>query len=158
MCKGQVWAHHPSSFSLDQRSLIIAKLPQDCFRESKSAPPHRWDQAPRRGGPGLRPRHRLRLGCGSYSYRRRGVDPSQALVTPGRVGVDLDGLLLSTLDAIGGVQSPGGSCAWHVLGLETPLKNLGADSQAGPGRPHRQNGLTGILVADLGFLKSHYIL
>ena len=65
--------------------------------------------------------------------------------------------VLSALDALGGVQSPGGSCAWHVLGLETTLKTW-ALTRGWAGRRIDKMVATGILIADLGILKSHYIL
>ena len=65
--------------------------------------------------------------------------------------------VLSGLDALGGMQSPGGSCAWHVLGCEMPLKTW-ALSCGWAGRRVDKAIAAGILIADLGILKEYYRL
>jgi hypothetical protein len=53
--------------------------------------------------------------------------------------------------SVGGLASPGGSCLWHVVGLETPLKQWAAE-QGWCGRRVAPEAASGILVAVLGIL------
>ncbi len=55
------------------------------------------------------------------------------------------------LDALGGLASPAGSCAWHVLGFGESLRAW-ALSRGWQGKPMRQEAAQGILVAALGVL------
>jgi hypothetical protein len=55
------------------------------------------------------------------------------------------------LDALGGINSPAGSCAWHVVGCERSLRDWGL-RQRWSGRPLPQGHAQGILVAALGIL------
>jgi hypothetical protein len=63
--------------------------------------------------------------------------------------------VMSAIDALGGIVSPGGSCAWHVLGLELPLTRWALEIGWGPRRVSRL-AASGILLADLGILRAHY--
>ena len=56
-----------------------------------------------------------------------------------------------TLEALGGINSPAGSCAWHVIGCERSLQDW-ALRQRWSGRPLPQGHAQGILVATLGIL------
>jgi hypothetical protein len=58
-----------------------------------------------------------------------------------------------TLQALGGISSPAGSCIWHVVGLQRSLREW-ALRQGWNGRPVRQEQAQGILVAALGVLAS----
>jgi hypothetical protein len=55
--------------------------------------------------------------------------------------------------ALGGISSPGGSCVWHVVGLQRSVREW-AIRQGWGGRPVRQEQAQGILVAALGILVS----
>jgi hypothetical protein len=59
------------------------------------------------------------------------------------------------LDALGGHGSPAGSCVWHVIGMQTSMREW-ALRQGWGGRPVRQESAQGILVAALGVLVKHY--
>ena len=59
------------------------------------------------------------------------------------------------LDALGGHGSPAGSCVWHVVGMQTSIREW-ALRQGWGGRPVRQESAQGILVAALGVLAKHY--
>ena len=56
-----------------------------------------------------------------------------------------------TLQALGGISSPAGSCVWHVVGLQRSVREW-AMRQGWGGRPVRQEQAQGILVAALGVL------
>jgi hypothetical protein len=55
------------------------------------------------------------------------------------------------LEVLGGINSPAGSCAWHVVGCERSLQDW-ALRQRWSGRPLPQGHAHGILVATLGIL------
>ncbi|HEX6010358.1 MAG TPA: DUF6456 domain-containing protein [Geminicoccaceae bacterium] len=57
--------------------------------------------------------------------------------------------------ALGGHDSPAGSCAWHVLGCGRSVREW-ALRQGWGGRPVRQEQAQGMLVAALGLLAAHY--
>lgn len=59
------------------------------------------------------------------------------------------------LAALGGQDSAAGSCAWHVLGCETSIREW-ATRQGWGGRAVDHNQARGILVATLGVLAAHY--
>lgn len=59
------------------------------------------------------------------------------------------------LDALGGHGSPAGSCVWHVVGMQTSVREW-ALRQGWGGRPVRQENAQGILVAALGVLAKHF--
>jgi len=59
-----------------------------------------------------------------------------------------------TIQAVGGIASPAGSCLWHVLGWERPVKEW-AFEQGWSGRRVSQEAASGILIAALGALESH---
>ena len=59
------------------------------------------------------------------------------------------------LDALGGMASPGGSCVWHVVGLQSSLREW-ALRQGWNGRPMQLNQATGVLLTALGILAVHY--
>jgi hypothetical protein len=60
-----------------------------------------------------------------------------------------------TLEALGGIGSPAGSCVWHVVGLQRSVREW-AIRQGWGGRPVRQEQAQGILVAGLGILAGHF--
>ena len=60
----------------------------------------------------------------------------------------------STLEALGGISSPAGSCVWHVVGLQRSVREW-AIRQGWGGRPIDQKQATGILVAALGVMAAH---
>ncbi len=57
--------------------------------------------------------------------------------------------------ALGGHDSPAGSCAWHVLGRGCSVREW-ALRQGWGGRQVRQEQAQGMLVAALGLLAAHY--
>ena len=57
--------------------------------------------------------------------------------------------------ALGGHDSPAGSCTWHVLGCGWSVREW-ALRQGGGGRPVRQEQAQGWLVATLKLLSAHY--
>src|SRR5438552_19095970 len=57
-----------------------------------------------------------------------------------------------TIQAVGGIASPAGSCLWHVLGWERPVKEWALE-QGWSGRRVSQEAASGILVAALGALE-----
>ena len=59
------------------------------------------------------------------------------------------------LAALGGMASPGGSCVWHVVGLQMSLREW-AMQQGWNGRPLRRGEASGILLSALGMLAVHY--
>jgi hypothetical protein len=59
------------------------------------------------------------------------------------------------LDALGGLGSPGGSCVWHVVGLQRSIREW-AMRQGWGGKPVRVEHAQGILVAALGVLAGWY--
>ena len=59
------------------------------------------------------------------------------------------------LAALGGISSPAGSCVWHVVGLQSSIREW-AIRRGWAGRPIDQKEAKGILVAALGMLASHY--
>jgi hypothetical protein len=59
------------------------------------------------------------------------------------------------IQGVGGIGSPGGSCLWHVLGWERSLKEW-ALQQGWSGRRVSQESASGILIAALGALESHF--
>lgn len=59
------------------------------------------------------------------------------------------------LQALGGTNSPAGSCVWHVVGCELTLKDW-ALRQGWSGRSVSQEAASGILIGALGVLQAHY--
>jgi hypothetical protein len=84
---------------------------------------------------------------------------------PNRGAVGLGAPPLRTIDAqqrtwnalvaVGGPGSAGGSCLWHVVGLEQTLKQWALE-QGWNGRRVSQEAASGILIAALGALEAHY--
>jgi hypothetical protein len=60
-----------------------------------------------------------------------------------------------TMQALGGIGSPAGSCIWHVVGLQRSVREW-AIRQGWGGRPVRQEQAQGILIAALGMLAGHF--
>ncbi len=59
------------------------------------------------------------------------------------------------VQAVGGIASPAGSCLWHVLGWERSLKEWALERGWSGHRVH-QTAASGILIAALGTLESHF--
>jgi hypothetical protein len=57
--------------------------------------------------------------------------------------------------AVGGIASPAGSCLWHVVGWERSLKDWALE-QGWAGRRVSQEAASGILIAALGALETHF--
>jgi hypothetical protein len=57
----------------------------------------------------------------------------------------------AAMQALGGINSPAGSCVWHVVGLQRSVREW-ALRQGWNGRSVRQERAQGILVAALGML------
>ena len=95
------------------------------------------------------------------TFRLAALDPLRAASlerVAGTAGLDSGDARLAArrrlghaLDALGGLASPAGSCAWHVLGLGESLRAW-ALGRGWQGRALRQEAAQGILVAALGVL------
>jgi hypothetical protein len=59
-----------------------------------------------------------------------------------------------SLEALGGISSPAGSCVWHVVGLQRSVREW-AMRQGWGGRPVEHKAAAGILIAALGVLAAH---
>jgi len=59
------------------------------------------------------------------------------------------------LEALGGAQSPAGSCIWHVVGSEWSVKDW-ALREGWRGKSMKPDTASGILVGALGVLQAHY--
>jgi len=59
----------------------------------------------------------------------------------------------AAMQALGGINSPAGSCVWHVVGLQRSVREW-ATRRGWSGRPVRQEQAQGILIAALGVLAS----
>ncbi len=71
--------------------------------------------------------------------------------------IDARRRVLAAMDALGGHDSPAGSCIWFVVGLEMSVREW-AMRQGWSGRPVHSPVAQGILVAGLGTLASHFRL
>jgi hypothetical protein len=58
------------------------------------------------------------------------------------------------LDALGGLHSPCGACAWFVLGLDMSMREW-ALRQGWVGKPIREEVAKGVLLGTLGALANH---
>ena len=63
--------------------------------------------------------------------------------------------VLSAMDILGGLDSPGGSSVWHVLGLECSIREWGSQ-QGWQGRPIAPAQAQGMFTAALAVLAMHY--
>ncbi|MBR0670511.1 hypothetical protein [Neoroseomonas soli] len=63
--------------------------------------------------------------------------------------------VLAAMDALGGHDSPAGSCAWFVVGLEMSVREWAA-RRGWSGKPVPQPIAGGILIAALGILAMHF--
>jgi hypothetical protein len=109
----------------------------------------------------------LDAGCGfQRSFILAQFDPLRAvdlLRVPGRGGEPEPGNVQlaarnrvhRALLALGGHDSPAGSCAWDILGCGLSVREW-ALRQGWSGRPVRQEHAQGMLVAALGLLAAHY--
>jgi hypothetical protein len=59
-----------------------------------------------------------------------------------------------SLEALGGLSSPAGSCVWHVVGLQRSVREW-AMRQGWAGRPVDHKAAAGILIAGLGMLAAY---
>ena len=91
-----------------------------------------------------------------------GMTTSALLRLPGKTAehlaehsVDARRRVAIALDALGGHDSAGGSCAWHVLGLECSVREW-AMRRGWSGRPIGAPQAQGILIATLGVLAGHF--
>jgi hypothetical protein len=89
-----------------------------------------------------------RLRLGERSLRPEGDGPALRIEAA-------RGAVWRAIQAAGGIASPAGSCLWHVLGWERSLKEW-ALQQGWSGRRVSQESASGILIAALGALESHF--
>jgi hypothetical protein len=95
----------------------------------------------------------------------RALDPSEMSLSdkPAARGDRAPGLraeaartvVWQAIRAVGGIASPAGSCLWHVVGWERSLKEW-AQEQGWAGRRVSQEAASGILIAVLGALETHF--
>jgi len=96
-------------------------------------------------------------------FQRACLDPLKAADvlrdSPGSVGphgsVFARRRVAAALDALGGIGSPCGSCAWFVLGADLSL-NQWCIREGWSGRPLRHDVGKGILCGALGLLAAHF--
>ena len=96
-------------------------------------------------------------------FQRACLDPLKAADvlrdSPGSVGphgsVFARRRVAAALDALGGISSPCGSCAWFVLGADLSL-NQWARREGWANRPIRHDVAKGTLVGALGVLAGHF--
>jgi hypothetical protein len=69
--------------------------------------------------------------------------------------IDARRRVFAAIDALGGHDSPAGSCVWFVVGLEMSVREWSA-RRGWSGRPVPQPIAGGILVAVLGVLAAHF--
>jgi hypothetical protein len=69
--------------------------------------------------------------------------------------IDARDRVWSAIIALGGIASPAGCCAWHVLGLQEALADW-AVREGWRGKPMDRRRAGGILVGALGVLQAHY--
>ena len=91
-----------------------------------------------------------------------GLSKSSLLSTPGATAdrlsehhMDARRKVAAALDALGGHDSAAGSCAWHVIGLESSVREW-AMRQGWQGRPVPPPQAQGMLVATLSVLAGHF--
>ena len=91
-----------------------------------------------------------------------GVRITQLLRRPGGTGDTLTERqvlarqrVISAMDVLGGLHSPGGSAVWHVLGLECSIREWGSQ-QGWQGRPIAPSQAQGMFTAALAVLSTHY--
>lgn len=60
------------------------------------------------------------------------------------------------MNHLGGLATPAGSIVWHVIGLESTLRDWSLRQVLGAGRTLRQEVATGILIGALGVLNGYY--
>jgi hypothetical protein len=91
-----------------------------------------------------------------------GIATSQLIRLAGATGdamssrqIDARRRVADALDALGGHNSPAGSCVWFVVGLEFSVREW-AMRQGWSGRPVHGPVAQGILVAALGTLAMHF--
>jgi len=63
--------------------------------------------------------------------------------------------VFASIDQLGGLQMPGGSCAWHCLGCEWTVEKW-ALSRVWNDRRVEVHAAGGILLTDLGILRNYY--
>lgn len=100
-------------------------------------------------------------------FRAAALDPLRAaplVRIPGGTGptetervVGAKRKVMAALEALGGVDSAAGSCAWHVLGCGASIREWAA-RRGWNGRPVGHAQAQGVLVAALGVLARHYRL
>jgi hypothetical protein len=93
-----------------------------------------------------------------------GMATSQLIRLPGSTAgttsnrqLDARRRVSSALDALGGHDSPAGSCIWFVVGLEMSIREW-AMRHGWSGRPVHGPVAQGMLAAALGTLASHFRL
>jgi hypothetical protein len=91
-----------------------------------------------------------------------GIATSQLIRLPGATNDDMPNRRIdarrrvaNAIDALGGHDSPAGSCVWFVVGLEFSVREW-AQRQGGSGRPVHGPVAQGILVGALGTLAMHF--
>jgi hypothetical protein len=91
----------------------------------------------------------------------KATDPSRTHVSGARaLPQQLGSLWAKTsldraIDALGGLASPAGSCAWHVLGNDCSMRDF-ALRRSWCGTPVQDHVAKGVLLSTLGTLQHHF--
>lgn len=64
-------------------------------------------------------------------------------------------VLWEAIKTLGGIASPAGCCAWHILGMGASVRDW-ATREGWRGRPIGENAAAGILIGALGTLAAHF--
>jgi hypothetical protein len=94
----------------------------------------------------------------AFDISRPRIDRSSGLRSGGEPGVRIENAreaVWRAILAVGGLNSAGGSCLWHVLGWERSLKEWALE-QGWSGRRVSQEAASGVLIAALGTLEAHF--
>jgi hypothetical protein len=89
------------------------------------------------------------------------TDPSRTHVSGGvKLAQPMGSLWAKTsldraIDALGGLASPAGSCAWHVLGNDCSMRDF-ALRRSWCGTPVQDHVAKGVLLSTLGTLQHHF--
>ena len=94
----------------------------------------------------------------AFDYSRPRDNRTGSTKIDGLAGLRIEGArehVWRAIVAVGGPNSPAGSCLWHVIGWERSLKEWALE-RGWNGRRVSQEAASGILIAALGSLEAYY--